>query len=127
MTHDRLLSTRRPLLALVMIVCLICTALPVASQDTVTGAFEGTVTNSDTGDPVASATALIINQQTGQTYPKTSDTRGRFGAAPRPFAQSSSEMAVASSRAAAASSSDSGDGSRWKSGRVPSGAEHRTT
>ena len=50
----------------------------VPAQNTVTGAFEGTVTNSDTGQPVAGATALIINQQTGQTYPKTADSRGRF-------------------------------------------------
>ena len=43
-----------------------------------TGAFQGTVTSSATGEPVAGATALIINQQTGQTYTKTSDQRGRF-------------------------------------------------
>ena len=79
MTHVRLLPPHsRPLLALATIVCLILSALPVVSQDTVTGAFEGTVTNSDTGEPIVGANALIINQQTGQTYPKVSDTRGRF-------------------------------------------------
>ena len=75
-----LLRTRlRPLLAFVTTISLMLATLPtVQPQDTVTGAFEGTVTNSDTGDPITGATALIINQQTGQTYPKTSDTRGRF-------------------------------------------------
>ncbi|HJR08131.1 MAG TPA: carboxypeptidase regulatory-like domain-containing protein [Pyrinomonadaceae bacterium] len=48
------------------------------SQDTVTGAFEGTVTNSQTGEVIAGATVQIINQQTGRVSPKTSDTRGRF-------------------------------------------------
>ncbi|HYY41525.1 MAG TPA: carboxypeptidase-like regulatory domain-containing protein, partial [Pyrinomonadaceae bacterium] len=80
MTHVRLLPPRcrRLLFTLVTTAGLIFAALPVVSQDTVTGAFEGTVTNSDTGEAIGSATALIINQQTGQTYPKTSDTRGRF-------------------------------------------------
>src|SRR2546423_14808315 len=50
----------------------------VPAQNTVTGAFEGTVTNSDTGEAIVGANALIINQQTGQTYPKISDSRGRF-------------------------------------------------
>ncbi|MFL6209453.1 MAG: carboxypeptidase-like regulatory domain-containing protein [Pyrinomonadaceae bacterium] len=79
MKHVRICPrARQTLLALATVVCLICTALPVVSQDTVTGAFEGTVTNSDTGDAIASATALIINQQTGQTFPKIADSRGRF-------------------------------------------------
>jgi hypothetical protein len=50
----------------------------VHAQDTVTGAFEGTVTNSQTGEIIAGASVQIINQQTGQTIPKTSDMRGRF-------------------------------------------------
>src|SRR2546423_1392955 len=81
MTHVRCpLSARlRPLVALAAAFCLTFGLMPVVrSQDTVTGAFEGTVTNSDTGEVVGGATALIINQQTGQTYPKTSDARGRF-------------------------------------------------
>ena len=53
-------------------------ATTARTQDTLTGAFEGTVTNTDTGDPVAGATAQIINQQTGQVIEKTTDTRGRF-------------------------------------------------
>ncbi|MGI9106494.1 MAG: carboxypeptidase regulatory-like domain-containing protein [Pyrinomonadaceae bacterium] len=53
-------------------------ATPARAQDTLTGAFEGTVTNTNTGAVVAGATALIINQQTGQVIGKTSDARGRF-------------------------------------------------
>ncbi len=48
------------------------------AQDTVTGAFEGTVTTSDTGQAIAGATAQIINQQTGQATEKRTDARGRF-------------------------------------------------
>jgi hypothetical protein len=44
----------------------------------VTGAFEGTVTNSQTGAPIADATALIINQQTNLVITKQTDSRGRF-------------------------------------------------
>jgi TonB dependent receptor/Carboxypeptidase regulatory-like domain len=48
------------------------------TQDTVTGAFEGTVTNNDTGALIAGATAEIINQQTGLSITKTTDSKGRF-------------------------------------------------
>lgn len=48
------------------------------AQDTVTGAFEGTVTSSQTGELVGGAAVQIINQQTGQIIPKTTDSRGRF-------------------------------------------------
>ena len=72
-------SYTQQLPALLLSLCLSLLPLwPVAAQDTVTGAFEGTVTNTDTGEVIAGATALIINQQTGQTYTRTSDTRGRF-------------------------------------------------
>jgi hypothetical protein len=70
---------RYPLL--LILVCAACSLLFVRAgrtQDTVTGAFEGTVTNSQTGASIAGATVLIINQQTGLSIPKTSDTRGRF-------------------------------------------------
>ena len=43
-----------------------------------TGAFEGTVTNSQTSDPIAGATAEIINLETGISLTKTTDARGRF-------------------------------------------------
>lgn len=55
------------------------TTIPLAyAQDTVTGAFEGMVTNSQTGAIIPGASVQIINQQTGQAISKTSDTRGRF-------------------------------------------------
>src|ERR1041384_8831270 len=81
MNHARLLPSKslRLLIIFATTFCLNITTLPVIhAQDTVTGAFEGTVTDSDTGALIVAATALIINQQTGQTYPKTADTRGRF-------------------------------------------------
>ncbi|CAN5219816.1 hypothetical protein BH18ACI2_BH18ACI2_03510 [soil metagenome] len=71
-------SLKLPLLALLLAVWCGIPAATGMAQDTVTGAFEWTVTNTDTGEPVASASALIINQQTGQVITKTSDTRGRF-------------------------------------------------
>ncbi|MFN2453030.1 MAG: TonB-dependent receptor [Pyrinomonadaceae bacterium] len=65
------------LLATPLLVYLLFSASSSA-QDTVTGAFEGTVTNSQTGAPIPGAVAQIINQQTGITIPKRSDSRGRF-------------------------------------------------
>jgi hypothetical protein len=56
----------------------ITAAFTVKAQDTVTGAFEGTVTNSATGDPVENAGVEIINVETGISIPKTTDARGRF-------------------------------------------------
>jgi len=77
-------SPRRIVFACFLALLLACpvglwpTLRSVAAQDTVTGAFEGTVTNSITGAIVAGAAVQIINQQTNQAIPKTSDTRGRF-------------------------------------------------
>ncbi|MEP6913556.1 MAG: TonB-dependent receptor, partial [bacterium] len=51
---------------------------PGRSQDTVTGAFLGTVTNSLTGEPITHAAVEIINEQTGLSIPKTTDSEGRF-------------------------------------------------
>ena len=48
------------------------------AQDTVTGAFEGTVSNSQTGAPLKDAAVEIVNQQTGLTIQLRTDTRGRF-------------------------------------------------
>jgi len=50
----------------------------LAAQDTLTGAFEGTVSNSQTGEPIDGAAVEIVNQQTGLVIPKRSDSRGRF-------------------------------------------------
>jgi len=49
-----------------------------AAQDTVTGAFEGTVTDSRTGQPIARARIEFVNQQTGVALTKLSDSQGRF-------------------------------------------------
>ncbi|HEX8070419.1 MAG TPA: TonB-dependent receptor [Pyrinomonadaceae bacterium] len=70
---------RRALLLLVCAGACLCAYGPVGRmQDTVTGAFEGTVTNTNTGEAIAGATALIINQQTGLVIEKRTDARGRF-------------------------------------------------
>jgi hypothetical protein len=44
----------------------------------VTGAFEGTVTNSQTGAVISGAAVEIINRQTGLVIPKRTNFRGRF-------------------------------------------------
>ncbi|MGH9941599.1 MAG: carboxypeptidase-like regulatory domain-containing protein, partial [Pyrinomonadaceae bacterium] len=69
----------RQLIAVFFSVCVVAASLPVSvAQDTVTGAFEGTVTSTDTGQAITGAAVQIINQATGQIFPKTSDSRGRF-------------------------------------------------
>jgi hypothetical protein len=50
----------------------------VTAQDTVTGAFEGTVTDSRTGRPIARARIEFTNQQTNVTVAKLTDSQGRF-------------------------------------------------
>ncbi len=49
-----------------------------APQDTLTGAFEGSVTDSVTGRPIARARVEFVNQQTGVSGAKLSDSQGRF-------------------------------------------------
>lgn len=51
---------------------------PASAQDTVTGAFEGTVTDSRTALPIARARIEFTNQQTGVAVVKFSDSQGRF-------------------------------------------------
>ena len=48
------------------------------SQDTVTGAFQGDVSNNLTGDPVAGVAIRITSVQTGTVYDLTTDSKGRF-------------------------------------------------
>ena len=62
------------------IFCLILFALPfkVFAQDTVTGAFEGIISDSHTGTALKSALVEITNQQTGLTITLHTDFRGRF-------------------------------------------------
>ena len=66
------------LLAMLVVAWLGHTTPLAIAQDTVTGAFEGTVTDSSTGAPVSQASVQIVNQQTLQVIPKTTDSRGRF-------------------------------------------------
>ena len=56
----------------------LCAGSWVQAQDTLTGAFEGNVTNSQTGAPLKGAAVEIINQQTGIVIRLETDYRGRF-------------------------------------------------
>jgi hypothetical protein len=49
-----------------------------SAQDTVTGAFEGTVRNSQTAQPIARARIEFINKQTRVSVEKLTDSQGRF-------------------------------------------------
>ncbi len=59
---------------------LIILGIPAAvrTQDTVTGAFEGIVSDSQTGAALKGALVEIINQQTGVSITLRADYRGRF-------------------------------------------------
>jgi len=56
---------------------LLC-SLTASAQDTVTGAFEGIVSDSQTGAPLKGAAVQIINEQSGLTASLSTDYRGRF-------------------------------------------------
>lgn len=60
------------------LVLLLACASATKAQDTVTGAFEGTVTDSQTGAPLKGAAVEIINQQTNVSVSLQTDYRGRF-------------------------------------------------
>ncbi|MFL6255864.1 MAG: carboxypeptidase regulatory-like domain-containing protein [Pyrinomonadaceae bacterium] len=65
--------------ALAVFIAAVPVARPAsAAQDTLTGAFEGTVTDGVTGRPIARARVEFINQQTGVSVSKLSDSQGRF-------------------------------------------------
>jgi len=55
-----------------------CCGVLVNAQDTVTGAFEGTVTDSQSGVRLRGAVVEITNQKTGLTYNLHTNYRGRF-------------------------------------------------
>ena len=67
-------------LAIPSFALIVCCALAarVAAQDTVTGAFEGIVSDNQTGRAVAGAAVEIINRQTGLVIKKNTDSLGRF-------------------------------------------------
>lgn len=60
------------------IVAALCLATGTKAQDTVTGAFEGRITNSQTGAPIVGASIQFINQATGVPIAKRTDSDGRF-------------------------------------------------
>lgn len=64
-------------LSLFLFFSLQLTVLDTKAQDTVTGAFEGTV-KSRTGELIAGASIQFINQLTGVPIAKRSDSQGRF-------------------------------------------------
>jgi hypothetical protein len=66
------------LLSICALLCGLITVPNIKAQDTVTGAFEGTVTHSQTGEAIAAATAEITNLETNITLTKRTDARGRF-------------------------------------------------
>src|SRR5215813_8097634 len=63
---------------LILFAFLLSLAVSARAQDTVTGAFQGTVTDSATGLPTRGATVDIINEETGQKITLQSDSRGLF-------------------------------------------------
>ncbi len=58
--------------------CLVLTAIDLRAQDTVTGAFEGIVSDSQTGVALKGATVEITNLKTGLTFNLRTDYRGGF-------------------------------------------------
>ncbi|HVF66197.1 MAG TPA: TonB-dependent receptor, partial [Pyrinomonadaceae bacterium] len=69
----------RALAAWLLAAVILCPFVRLAeAQDTLTGAFEGTVTDARTGQPVARARVEFINRQTGVAVTKLTDSRGRF-------------------------------------------------
>ena len=53
-------------------------AIAMAAQDTVTGAFQGDVSNNRTGEAIPGVVVQITNVQTGVVYNLTTDSKGRF-------------------------------------------------
>ena len=65
--------------SIVVVLTLILTAFTFANaQDTVTGAFEGMVSDSRTGAPIKGAAIAIVNDQTGISFSLRTDYKGRF-------------------------------------------------
>ena len=63
---------------LVFAISLCLSVAAATGQDTVTGAFQGDVSNNRTTDPVPGAVVQITNVQTGVVYRLTTDSKGRF-------------------------------------------------
>jgi hypothetical protein len=77
-SHPAKFSSSALLPLIVLFGFLFCLTSVARAQDTVTGAFEGNVSDSQTGAPLKAATVEIINQQTGIALQLSTDYRGRF-------------------------------------------------
>lgn len=69
---------KRALLGAVALAALLGLQSAARAQDTVTGAFEGTISDSQTGVALKGALVEIVNQQTGVAISLRTDYRGRF-------------------------------------------------
>src|ERR1700730_571668 len=82
MSHETREARPKRMRATVTLLLLIISVLVMTkgtfAQDTVTGAFEGTVTDMQTGAPLKGADVEITNQQTGLKINLHTDNRGRF-------------------------------------------------
>jgi hypothetical protein len=74
----RLFARSLLVVSLTLLPFLTLVAPAAKAQDTVTGAFEGTVTNTQTGAVIARAKIEFINQQSSVSVVKLSDSQGRF-------------------------------------------------
>ena len=70
--------SHRLVLVLFPTLCFLCITQPAIAQDTVTGAFEGIVSNGKTKAPIKDADVQIINEQTGLVILLRTDSDGRF-------------------------------------------------
>ncbi|HVH70217.1 MAG TPA: carboxypeptidase-like regulatory domain-containing protein, partial [Candidatus Dormibacteraeota bacterium] len=68
----------KPTFSLLALLLFLAAASNSKAQDTLTGAFEGIISDGQTGAAIEGATAEIINQQTGLVIQKRTDSRGRF-------------------------------------------------
>lgn len=73
-----MISFSHRLLLLLPLLCLLLARETAVAQDTVTGAFEGNVSNSQTGEAMKGAEVEIINEETGLVIGLRTDSDGRF-------------------------------------------------
>jgi len=61
-----------------ILLLILLTVVSIGAQDTVTGGFQGDVSDNRTGNPIAGAVVTIRSDQTGATYNLTTDSKGVF-------------------------------------------------
>ncbi len=76
--QNRLMSYRRRVRGPLFLILSLLIVSGAAAQDTVTGAFQGDVSNNRTGDPIAGVAVQITNVQTAVVYNLSTDSKGRF-------------------------------------------------